>query len=306
MGPPPGSARRSRTQPGRSPRLAATAAALGHTSAGPVALLSATPEVRRRLASLPDGRWVAEALAQPHRAAALRRIAAAAAPLLPPTAAPSQGTHAPLPASARHAGVFLMLKPLLRLGIAERLAAYPCVAAPEERVSALLTLLAAAVAGPDAGTAAGRLDAAVPAFGGRSSLPGADVLARLRPRAGVREWRAALPAVEPPLRDEERRHLDVRDGLPLDDATADVVCLLAGVLLRALAALLPGFAGSSAGYLARNVLGAGGVLAREDGVLHVRLERTPLHVVVRHAGLDGETPPLPWLGGRRVVVEYME
>ncbi|MEW5868195.1 MAG: hypothetical protein AB1894_02895 [Chloroflexota bacterium] len=75
---------------------------------------------------------------------------------------------------------------------------------------------------------------------------------------------------------------------------------------RCVAARFPGFAGSSAGYLYRNFLVGRGRLVRLGGSFYARLPHSPLEIVMRMAGIDGQRLELPWLDGILVFLELSQ
>ena len=86
-------------------------------------------------------------------------------------------------------------------------------------------------------------------------------------------------------------------GVPLADLT---FALAAGSLLRLWARWLPRFSSSTNPYLLRNFVRRPGRIRASGDLLYVELESLPLDVVLEMSGYTSITPPVPWLGGRRI------
>jgi hypothetical protein len=71
--------------------------------------------------------------------------------------------------------------------------------------------------------------------------------------------------------------------------------LVANAVLKGLARRLLGFHWSSAEYLYQNFLGGTGLVQIEDHHIEVQLPSCPLQVVLRIAGVNGQTYTVPWL-----------
>lgn len=207
--------------------------------------------------------WLAPAAAEPAARSAL--IAAlrgassrpAPVPVQPRTAAAAAETESTGTArviSSRIAGLGLLLPAALRHGLDEALSP-----------AALHRVLVAALAEED--RAAARLD----------PLPAA--LAPFDPRDGE--------PVFPPVPDALRALVPE----PFRPALAEVEGALgwAGCLLHAFAAMLPGFEGSSPGYLRRQFIARPGRLVVAADRMTLLLAPLPLGVLLRHAGLHGWT-----------------
>ena len=246
--------------------------------------------------------WLAAAIAggeTPRRAVAA--VAALAAELAPAPLAradnvdPATAPH-DLPLTTAAAGLFLLVPSMLRLRLAHTLATVPAAGDDANKVNTLVYLLAAAIAGPEARHAGLLQDPGLAALAG---LPAAPTPSALRPLTSDL-WPLAS-GLRPPAAD--LAHLWLGDDLALDPAVATAISLIAVAVVREFASHLPGFADSSIPYLARNFLSASGTIRQTTNRIEVTLAPAPLAIVLHMAGMDGETGPVPWLGGRRLVIE---
>lgn len=105
-------------------------------------------------------------------------------------------------------------------------------------------------------------------------------LARWTRAVGPQRWRGLL-ALSP----EGAARLPLPATLVPGRIARTAAGRLAGGLLHQFAARLPGFAGASAAFLRRNLLGAGGTMLMAPASLRIRLVRPPLDVVLGMAGL---------------------
>ncbi|MGH2583277.1 MAG: hypothetical protein ACRDJE_00005, partial [Dehalococcoidia bacterium] len=80
---------------------------------------------------------------------------------------------------------------------------------------------------------------------------------------------------------------------------------IAAAVLNITARRIPGFAGSSAGYLCRNFLAGTSLVERDAGGVSVDLPRVPLQVVMRVAGTAGRYA-IPWLPGGALLIDGRE
>ena len=76
--------------------------------------------------------------------------------------------------------------------------------------------------------------------------------------------------------------------------------LLARALMRAFARRLMGFDQSSLEYLYHNFLAGTSTVHVQQDLLEVQLPCSPLHVILRMAGVDGQSYALPWLNDIQV------
>jgi hypothetical protein len=228
----------------------------------PAALLN-LPEAVRELARA----WLAPAAAKPTARsaliAALRGSSTRPAPadLQPRSAEPAAETESTGLArviSSRVAGIGLLLPAALRHGLPETLSP-----------AALHRVLVAALAEED--RTAARLD----------PLPVA--LAPFDPRDGE--------PVFPPVPDALRAL--VPEAFRPALAEVEGAAGWAGCLLHAFAAMLPGFDGSSPGYLRGQFIARPGRLVVAADRMTLLLAPLPLGVLLRHAGLHGWTGRLP-------------
>jgi hypothetical protein len=122
-------------------------------------------------------------------------------------------------------------------------------------------------------------------------------LLALPPRVTVAElvaWFGAAPPVGPIDTVAAGRHRGVTlpPGLGTPRGRKAVAALARSTLGR-FAARLPGFASASAAFLRTNLLGAGATLWEAEGVVHVRLERPPLDVLLSITGAGEREVALP-------------
>jgi hypothetical protein len=78
--------------------------------------------------------------------------------------------------------------------------------------------------------------------------------------------------------------------------------VIAHAVLRDFAGRLMGFSSSSAEYLYANFLAGTGSIRLERDHIDVQLPHSPLHLILRMAGVDGRTYPHPWLSGTQVTL----
>jgi hypothetical protein len=90
------------------------------------------------------------------------------------------------------------------------------------------------------------------------------------------------------------------EGWPSDIPRPDSIAALAVVLLRLWSRWLRGFAQSSAPYLLRQFIRRRGRIAARPNEIEVILRPAQLDVVLEMSGYLAPTPPVPWLGDRRV------
>jgi hypothetical protein len=101
------------------------------------------------------------------------------------------------------------------------------------------------------------------------------------------------------------QYLSLEDLLPLSAAPVgfDLAwSLIARAALRDFARRLMGFEGSSLEYLYRNFLAGRGVVRVEPERIAVQLPLSPLRIVLRMAGVDGQSYTIPWLDDRPVTL----
>ena len=104
---------------------------------------------------------------------------------------------------------------------------------------------------------------------------------------------------------EELNYLSLADhGSHLvDDRHLDLTwSLVANAVLKGFARRLLGFHWSSAGYLYHNFLEGTSTVQIEGGRIEVQLPLCPLHVLLRLAGLDGQSYTVPWLNDAQVTL----
>jgi hypothetical protein len=78
--------------------------------------------------------------------------------------------------------------------------------------------------------------------------------------------------------------------------------LVAHAVLKAFASRLMGFEWSSAEFLYHNFLAGTSTLRIDGERIDVELPRSPLHVILRMAGVDGQTYTVPWLSNAQVTL----
>jgi hypothetical protein len=78
--------------------------------------------------------------------------------------------------------------------------------------------------------------------------------------------------------------------------------LVARAVLRTFARRLTGFAWSGPDFLFRNFLAGESTVRVSERAIEVELPEMPLQLVLRLAGVDGQTYRVPWLGERQVVL----
>jgi hypothetical protein len=127
------------------------------------------------------------------------------------------------------------------------------------------------------------------------------VLARIGAACGVDPEPVTAPEAGSPGTERELEYFAVAGLDPRLDATWTGV---ARAVLRRFARGLFGFEGSSAPYLRRNFLGAGGTVRVAAGEIAVELNAPPLALVLRLAGFDGSVYEPPWLTGRHVRISF--
>lgn len=81
--------------------------------------------------------------------------------------------------------------------------------------------------------------------------------------------------------------------------------LAARALMKEFAARLMNFGWSSAEYLSRNFLEGMSTVQVESGRVDVRLARSPLHIMLRIAGMDEQSYTVPWLNDTQVTLSLM-
>ncbi len=81
--------------------------------------------------------------------------------------------------------------------------------------------------------------------------------------------------------------------------------LMAHAVLKAFARRLMGFDASSAEYLYQNFLAGMSIVRIEGDQIDVQLPRSPLHVILRMAGVDGQTYHVPWLHDAQVTLSLL-
>ena len=72
--------------------------------------------------------------------------------------------------------------------------------------------------------------------------------------------------------------------------------------MRAFARRLMGFDQSSLEYLYHNFLAGTSTVHVQQDLVEVQLPCSPLHVIVRMAGVDGQSYALPWLNDMQVTL----
>ena len=78
--------------------------------------------------------------------------------------------------------------------------------------------------------------------------------------------------------------------------------LIARAVLRAFARRLIGFDQSSGQYLYDNFLAGTSTIFMQQDLLEVSLPCSPLHIILRMAGVDGQTYRIPWLDNTQVTL----
>jgi hypothetical protein len=95
--------------------------------------------------------------------------------------------------------------------------------------------------------------------------------------------------------------------LPGLAADAKLDCAVAAhALVRGFAARLRGFDRSGIAYLQQTFLGGTGVIRVAGAAVEVELPRSPLHIVLQLAGVDGQRFAVPWLPGREITLRLPE
>jgi hypothetical protein len=100
-------------------------------------------------------------------------------------------------------------------------------------------------------------------------------------------------------------HLDclaseVRLNVDLDVA----LMVIAHGCYRWLASRLPGYEKVKPKQAYQRLVGTGGVVEIQGDRLLVRFDKRAHNPILKEAALDRDCPPVPWLGGLRVVFEY--
>ncbi|HEX8492155.1 MAG TPA: hypothetical protein VF658_04885 [Pyrinomonadaceae bacterium] len=106
----------------------------------------------------------------------------------------------------------------------------------------------------------------------------------------------------------ELAYFSLTDADPafITDEGFDLVwSLVARALMKEFAARLVNFGWSSAEYLSRNFLEGMSTVQVESGRIDVRLARSPLHILLRIAGMDEQSYTIPWLNDTQVTLSLM-
>jgi hypothetical protein len=146
--------------------------------------------------------------------------------------------------------------------------------------------------------AAERIDASALAHVGTHPLPADDSALPKELREHIASFRERAGGL-----DEELDHFSLQ-ALG-HRARFDLVwTLVARAVLRTFAGRLSGFAWSSPDFLFRNFLAGESMVRVSDRAIEVELPAVPLQLVLRLAGVDGQTYRVPWLGDRQVVLSF--
>jgi hypothetical protein len=107
------------------------------------------------------------------------------------------------------------------------------------------------------------------------------------------------------LAEGELEYFSVLGASPFVPITAEVdvsVTLLARAVLKAFALRLMGFEWSSPEHIYRNFLEGIGTIRVDSSTIRVELPRGPLALILRMAGVNGQTYSLPWLNDATVIL----
>src|ERR1035438_5180753 len=100
---------------------------------------------------------------------------------------------------------------------------------------------------------------------------------------------------------DDLAYFTLGDAIPEISAELELAAtLLARGVLKQFARRLIGFDGSSAEYLHRSFLAGCGFVRDAGERIEVELPDPPLSIVLKLAGILGETYALPWIGGRSI------
>lgn len=97
---------------------------------------------------------------------------------------------------------------------------------------------------------------------------------------------------------EELDHLSLPSLFGISQARDRALSVIAQTYLRHFASRFPGFAWSTAQYLARNLLDCRATIEQEPNRRVVRLSRPPLHLLLNATGLNRGQYTLPWVDSR--------
>jgi hypothetical protein len=97
---------------------------------------------------------------------------------------------------------------------------------------------------------------------------------------------------------EELDHLSLPSLFGISQARDRALSVMAQTYLRHFASRFPGFAWSTAQYLARNLLDCRATIEQEPNRRVVRLSRPPLHLLLNATGLNRGQYTLPWVDSR--------
>lgn len=99
-------------------------------------------------------------------------------------------------------------------------------------------------------------------------------------------------------------HLDcLSSGVRLNVDFDLTLTVVADLLYRMLGWRMKGFALASPQKLFRKFIDAAGIVEVTDEQVRVRLAKRAHNPLIREAGLCGLTSPVPWLGGRRILID---
>lgn len=115
-----------------------------------------------------------------------------------------------------------------------------------------------------------------------------------------------LRRMQPASKDLDYLTLNVHRQPLIENRDVDLTwSLVARALMRAFARRMMGFDQSSMPYLYQNFLAGTSTIHVQQDLIEVRLPCSPLHTVLRMAGVDGQSYALPWLNNTQITLELI-